>query len=187
MTHGTLLRRYGIHEILEAFALASRERPGLRLRIIGEGEEEGAFKSLARRLGVAERVEWIPFRPRKELACLLQEAAVGLVAIQKDGYGELMLPNKIFEYAALGLPVISSRVDAIAQCFGDALLYYEPGDAGQLAQAILSLERDGSLRRGLGEKARQVYQRMAWPLSRQAYLGVYRRLLPTAPQPSSGS
>ena len=62
------------------------------------------------------------------------------------------IPWVVLEAMAAGLPVVASRVGAIAELLGDAGVTVEPGDAGALAEALQRLT-DPGLRRALGARA----------------------------------
>ncbi len=62
------------------------------------------------------------------------------------------VPWSVLEAMAAGLPVVASRVGAIAELVGDAGLTVEPGDAEELAAALARLA-DSELRARLGERA----------------------------------
>lgn len=169
MTHGTLLARYGIDDVLRAAALLRPHVPDLRVWIVGEGEHRPAAEALARALGldgVAEFKGWVPY---ESLAPLVARADVGVVPLRFNS-----LPNKLFEYAWLGRPVVAADLPSIRRVFGDSLLYFPPGDPEVLAQALLRLYRDPDLRQRLASEGQAVARRYAWSLVREAYLLAHR-------------
>jgi glycosyltransferase involved in cell wall biosynthesis len=92
-------------------------------------------------------------------ACLAA-ADIGVAPFDVDAHRPLSLgfywsPLKIFEYMAVGLPVVAPAVDRIVTLVGherDGILY-QPGEPDGLANAIARL-RDPSLRAKLGAAAR---------------------------------
>ncbi len=49
------------------------------------------------------------------------------------------LSHVLLEYAASSLPVVSSRQEVLEDFFGDALLYTESSDAGEIAKKVRAM------------------------------------------------
>ncbi len=96
---------------LELAIAAIAQVPGGRLRLVGPGSPAvtAALHAAAARLGIAERVEIPGSVAPDALVAAIADADVGLSLIEPicRSY-ELTLPNKLFEYAAAGLPVVAS-------------------------------------------------------------------------------
>jgi glycosyltransferase involved in cell wall biosynthesis len=177
--HGTIAERYGVQTAVEALAKIGDERQHMRLLVLGEGDYLDDLKRMTSDLGVADRVEFMGWVSFERMVEILSCADVGLVPLIRDGYTDLMLPNKLFEYIGLDIPVVSARTDAIHEYYGEGCLaYYEPGDATDCARAIVDLYDDPSKRRGIAEEAKKVYESShRWGLMQEVYTGIYRRLL----------
>lgn len=110
---GGLMPGRGLEQTIDALALTE----GLSVRMIGPGAAEyrTALAERARAAGVIERVQIEPPVPPAYVPALLSEALAGLCLIQPvcRSY-ELTLPNKLFEYAAAGVPVLASDLPVIA-------------------------------------------------------------------------
>jgi glycosyltransferase involved in cell wall biosynthesis len=111
---GGLLPGRGLEQTIDALALA----PTIRLRAVGPGSP--AFRAglieRATAAGVADRLELCPAVPPGSVGAVLREATAGLCLIQPvcRSY-QLTLPNKLFEYAAAGIPVLASDLPVIAR------------------------------------------------------------------------
>jgi glycosyltransferase involved in cell wall biosynthesis len=110
---GGLMPGRGLEQTIDALALA----PTMRLRAVGPGSQEYRSSLLARAVaaGVADRLELREPVPPTAVAGALDGATAGLCLIQPvcRSY-ELTLPNKLFEYAAAGVPVLASDLPVIA-------------------------------------------------------------------------
>jgi glycosyltransferase involved in cell wall biosynthesis len=106
----------------------------------------------------------------------------GIVSDIPDGYGQLMLPTRLLEYARFGVPAACSRLAAIEESFPpDALAYCLPGDARDLAAQLQRLLADPRSARRQAGRAREVALDLSWERSRLAYLaalGIGRDLGP---------
>jgi glycosyltransferase involved in cell wall biosynthesis len=179
VTHGTVLERFGIQVLVEALPALEREIPGLQVEIIGAGEYLSRIEALVNERGVGHLVEIHGWVPPSALVPRLARAQLGYVGMLCD----LMLSNKLMEYAALGIPALVARWPTYEHYFpDDAVSYFPPGDAQALADVILRLYRQPDLALAQAERAFELYQRYRWARQRGLYLGVYASLLP----PSAG-
>jgi glycosyltransferase involved in cell wall biosynthesis len=173
MTHGSLLRRYGIQTLIRAVPLLQADIPNLEVWIVGEGEYRGALEALARQLGVEAHVRFIGWVPIERVPGYISQADVGLVPVSAPW----LLPNKLFEYAAMGKPVVASATPALQAVFGaDAVAYFQAGDEEDLARCIRGLHADPAAAARMAEAARAVATQYAWPAMRRAYVEVYEAL-----------
>lgn len=172
VTHTTLVERYGVHVIIQALALLRERWPELRLRVIGGGEELAALRRLSDRLELGERVSFSAGQlPWAETIAEIRRATLGVVGVVPDGYGQLLLPTKLLEYAHLGVPAVCSRLPAIEAYFGaDALAYANPGDPADMAAQIERLLRDRGAAEAQARRAAEVARRLAWEHVRLDYL-----------------
>ncbi len=95
----------------------------------------------ARRLGVADRVEWSGYLDDAGLLKAYQEADVLALLSRYEGFG---LP--VLEAMACGTPVVCSNAASLPEVAGDAALLVAPGDVAG---------RGGGLARGADESRRR--------------------------------
>jgi glycosyltransferase involved in cell wall biosynthesis len=110
---GGLMPGRGLEQMIDALPLI----PEARLRAVGPGAPHyrASLLAHAQATGVLDRVELRQPVAPTEVGGILAEAAAGLCLIQPicRSY-ELSLPNKLFEYAAAGVPVLASDLPVIA-------------------------------------------------------------------------
>ncbi len=176
--HGTLAYRLGLDIALEAVAMVRPAIAKLRMDVIGTGDHIDEAKRLTARLGLADCVRFIDPVPVEQLPRLLGAADVGVVPNRPSSATHLMLPTKLLDYAALGIPTIAARLRTIEHYFdGGAVRFFEPGDPAQLAAAIEELYRDPQRRTALARNARRALERIAWPAQRIEYYRAIDSLL----------
>ncbi len=90
-----------------------------------------------------------------------------------EGFG---LPP--LEAMACGTPVISSNSPAMPEVLGDAAMYFTPDDPDTLAEKVLSLSKDESLRRRMSEAGLKQASRYTWEEAARQTLAVYQRAYP---------
>ena len=142
ITHGSLTERYGVQVAIRAMAVLAPIWPQISLRVLGDGEHRQALEQLVADLGLVDRVVFRGFVPWSEAMAEVRAATLGLVPVIADGYGELLLPGKLFDYVMTGTPAISARLPTILEHFPpDSVAYFPPGDHHALAEQVDRLLR----------------------------------------------
>ncbi|MBV8526854.1 MAG: glycosyltransferase [Candidatus Dormibacteraeota bacterium] len=173
VTHSTLIKRYGIDVAVRAFRELRSRWTDLSLLILGEGEELPALRELAQTLGVAKDVHFRGVLPWAEAMAEIRTCTVGLVPVVDDGYGQLLLPMKLLDYTALGVPAVCSRLTAVADYFPpDSLAYFAPGDASALAKQVDRLLSDPAGAQRQASRAREVALSIGWEKVLPQYLDI---------------
>jgi glycosyltransferase involved in cell wall biosynthesis len=98
---GHLIERKGHHLVISALPHLT----GFNLVIAGDGPERGRLKSLARELGVSDRLRFTGAVPHTELYCLYGAADALVLASSREGW-----PNVLLEAMACGTPVVATAV-----------------------------------------------------------------------------
>jgi glycosyltransferase involved in cell wall biosynthesis len=171
VTQATLIERYGVHVAIEALGRLRAEWPSLRLYIFGKGESQPRLERLVQELGLAGQVCFRGFLPWREAMAEIQGATIGIVPIISDGYGDLVLPNKLFELVALGIPTACSCLPGITEHFPpDSLAYFSPGHAQGLAAQVDWLLHHPEDARQQAARARQAMIGLSWESVAPRYL-----------------
>jgi glycosyltransferase involved in cell wall biosynthesis len=176
--HGTLTRRLGLDVAIKAIALLKDPIPELRLRIVGDGDYRSEALELVSALRLTDRISFTDPVPIEKLPMLLQEASVGLVPNRPSSATHLMLPVKLLEYTALGIPSIAPRLRTIQRYFDcDSVRYFEPGNEISLANAISDLFHDWELRQCIRMRGQAVARRISWSSQRTQFYDAVDSLL----------
>lgn len=140
--HGTIEKRYGHTTIVEAAKLARAEVPGLSVRLPGRGTYADDLAETIKRSGLSETVSLDGWLAEDELAQLLADADVGVVAQSANQYSHLVHTLKMYDYMSAGVAVVASRLTATESLFPTEVTYFEPGDAADLARVWVALSTD---------------------------------------------
>lgn len=116
--HGSMDRHH-LGPILQgAMRQIARAYPETLFRFIGRGTPTlEATLNQARRDGVA--VEHRVFCPYERIGAEIRKATVGMIPYEDTAGGRCAFVAKAVEYAAVGLPFVSTRLDGIAHYFDD--------------------------------------------------------------------
>jgi len=175
--HGVIVERSGIDVALRAVALARKEIPGLKFRIIGadEGLPCTELVDQLRRDGSLEIFRTVP---TEGLPALLADADAGIVPYVKNEFTRCVLPVRLMEYVALGIPVITSRLETIEAHFDDDMVrYFTPGNEVELAQQIIALYCNPQERKRLVMSADRFLREHNWETAKKSYFGLVDSLL----------
>ncbi|MEZ0213994.1 MAG: glycosyltransferase, partial [Xanthobacteraceae bacterium] len=152
---GRAVGKKGFDDLLTALALLPADIDW-RLVQIGSGELIGALKAQAKRLGIAERIEWRGALPQDQVIAALREADLFVLACKEGPGGDRDgLPNVLMEAATQALPIVSTRFAGVPEFVREGVegLLVAPGEPAALAAALEALARDPARRAALGAGA----------------------------------
>jgi glycosyltransferase involved in cell wall biosynthesis len=177
--HGTVTPHYGLHLVLDAFALLSEPLSAATLEIFGNGDAVSALQSRADSLGLGPRVAVNGVTlPQAEVLRLVQGASVGVIPNLPSKLNRFALSTKLFEYVALGIPVVAADLPTLRSHFSDAeILFFDAGSAESLAETLASVadDYDAALERARAAKARY-HAAYEWRLQADKYAALLTSL-----------
>jgi len=155
------------HNLSNAIRAASiLKEKDIHFLMLGEGAEKNIIQSLARELG-ADNVHFVDRKPRSELPKYWSLSNIGLVHLKNDPVFSSVIPSKIFETMAVGVPIVysgpKSEGSQIIKKYNCGLIA-QPDSPQDLANKILSLKENNDLLERLainGKSASQIFSREA--------------------------
>jgi glycosyltransferase involved in cell wall biosynthesis len=139
---GTIGMAHGLETMVQAAALC-RDTPHIRFLLMGEGSERKALEEQARSAGL-KNVVFKDFVPHKEVPKYLASLSAMVVHLRPHPLFRTVIPSKIFEAMAMGVPLIHAvegESATIVNAAG-AGVCIPPGSPEALAEAILMLARN---------------------------------------------
>jgi glycosyltransferase involved in cell wall biosynthesis len=151
--------RKGIHVVLDAFARISRDLPGARLLVVGEGAEMVEVRRRVSSSAALARVELLGGVDHEKAVTLVQACDVCCLPSYGEPFGMTAL-----EAMACARPVVATDAGGLRCLVPDeGGRKVPPGDADALAAALRELLVDPDLRRALGAHNRSVVEeRYTW-------------------------
>jgi glycosyltransferase involved in cell wall biosynthesis len=176
--HGTVSPHYGVHLLVDAVAEAVEHGVDLRVEVIGGGDSVPDLNRRVTALGLSDRISIEGrFLPHRAVLERVNGASAGVIPNLPTPLNRFALSSKLFEYVVLGVPVISAALPTIREYFNDSeVLFFQPGDASSLAEALLAVARDPLGAESRAERARRRYQNYRWELSAGEYIAILDRL-----------
>ncbi len=178
MYHGTTAERNGLDTAIRAVALAAPEIPNLQLHIQGRGEHLQALKQLSQKLNVSDRVEFRePCPSADQIVDFVVHGDVGIIPYRKDGFMELVLPTKAYEFSWMQRPIIASDTSAIRSMFRpQSIALCDCNRPEDFAHAIIDLYQHPAKRAQMVASAAEDYQSFEWEVMARRYQHVLASL-----------
>jgi glycosyltransferase involved in cell wall biosynthesis len=177
---GGLTPTYEVDVAIRAVARLAGERPDLdpRLAIYGRGDTEPALRALADELGVTERITFGGRIPIDAVPAAVAAADIGVAPTRRDPFTDLSLSTKVYEYAAMGKPVVASRLPMVEATFPPGTVSaYEPGDPVAMADAIARIADDPLAREATVARTAILVRDAAWEREAERYLAIVEALI----------
>ena len=128
------------------------------------------LQALVQELGLNDRVFLRESVPAREVADIVANADLGIVAKRADSFGNEAYSTKIMEFMSLGVPVIISRTKIDSFYFNeDVARFFESGNEEALAQAMVELIEKKDVRQKLITNAFSYVAQNNWETKRAEY------------------
>ncbi len=178
---GALTPTYELAVAVDAVARLATIRPdvAIRLDVYGRGDSEAALRAQVADLRLEERVRFHGRIPIEAVPAAIAAADIGIAPTRRDPFTDFSLSTKIFEYGAMGKPVVASRLPLVERIFpSGAVLTYEPGDADSLALAIAALHDSPVLRDTAVAATTARIRELSWEHESDRLVALMQRLAP---------
>jgi glycosyltransferase involved in cell wall biosynthesis len=154
---GVLGLGYDFEQIFEAAKILEEKKVNVQFVIHGIGECLESIRLRIKELNLTNvKLSDKLLSSRKEVADLLNKADALILPLKNYGRPYLGIPSKLYEYQALGKPIICCARGEPAKYIENSKsgVVVSPGNSFELAQAILSLSHDPSEAKQLGASGR---------------------------------
>ncbi|MDF1546511.1 MAG: glycosyltransferase family 1 protein [Bacteroidales bacterium] len=156
---GSLHPRKNVANMLKAFDKFKQAQPS-KIKFVIVGEHFFKTRDIKNALDLMHYKEDVLFVGRQEPVQLrdLLASAISLVLVSKfEGFG---IP--VIESLKCNTPVIVSNVTSLPEVAGNAAIYAEHNSVDSIANAMLKMAADKSLRKKLIENGRLICQKYSW-------------------------
>ena len=156
--------------LLNAFRAALASIPGLRLWMVGDGNERKVLESLAVELGIAKQVTF--WGQQLDVAPFFSAADAFIMSSKSEG-----LPMSLLQAFSLGLPAIVTDVGGMAEVvrMAQAGLTVSVTDPAEMAAAILRMADSDAERKQFSMNAEAAFQsHFTLQTMVDAYMNLYR-------------
>ena len=180
---GSLNWHQGVDVAITAFAKIKDKIPDAEFHIYGEGPAKESLIRLAHTLGLEDRVLFHGLLPTEQIAQVMANTDLAVEPKRATShFGNEALSMKIFEFMAVGVPLVVSRTRIHQYYYSDALVrYYDNDDETELAANIVLLRNNSDLRKTQVANALKYVEAHSWDVDRYQYLGIVDALVAKGP------
>lgn len=149
-------------------------RSALPQKLVVTGLERETVLRLLAEMGIeacAPHLVFTGYVPGDDLPALYNGASAFLFPSLQEGFG---IPP--LEAMACGTPVVTSNCSALPEVAGDAALTVDPHHPQAIADALLALEADDTLRRTLAERGLERAKSFSWAHTAEEYRKIYHQI-----------
>ncbi|GAB1441757.1 glycosyltransferase family 4 protein [Ignavibacteriales bacterium] len=157
---GVILKGRGLHKLISLLPATD----DISLVILGEGDFRPELEEYVSELHLTHRVKFAGTISQNELLSYTTSADIGCVLIENISRSYYYaLPNKLFEYIAVGVPVLASNLPQMVQIIDEYGVgkYVDPENRQEIID-VVELLRDPEFRKTIKVNAEIAHQRLNW-------------------------
>ena len=177
---GGLQFNKNVMRLVDAFNIAAKANPAVRLVIAGETKHwPGALRNIKQeiqRRGLQQHIHWTGWVSPSQLAALYRGAVALVHPALYEGFGLTVL-----EAMAHGCPVVVSTHGALTEVVGDTGMVADPLSSDSVANAMLKLLGSVSLRRRLRTEGKKRSMMFKWDEHAKRTMALYQKVMDTVP------
>ncbi len=171
---GNITQIRGLEQVIDAMEPLKE----VRLNLAGTFSPQSFKENLERREGW-EKTNFLGQINRDEVKRVLRESQVGIVTFLPSGNHTHSQPNKLFEYMAQGIPLVTSNFDLWKVIIEkvDCGICIDPSDPKAITEAIQVLLGDKVKAKQMGENGRDaVLTTYNWESEEKKLIQIYQEL-----------
>jgi glycosyltransferase involved in cell wall biosynthesis len=175
---GVLTIERGLGDIIRALRRLEGRIPKLRLYVAGTGKYEQALRREVESQAVSHMVRFLGWAPFHEIRSYVLKSDLCLVPHVNNDFINTTLPNKLFQYMAMGKPVLVSNAKPLARIVGECSCGFvfrsgDPADAAERIEEAYHLRGDPQI--GLRGR-RAALERYTWDRASSGLIEAYEHL-----------
>jgi glycosyltransferase involved in cell wall biosynthesis len=179
---GSVTKSKGIFLILDALIAVKKRGIDFKVAIVGSisnQQTQSEVEAIIRREKLTDNLFFTGKLPLEEVSLYYEKSKIAFCLFPFNRTNQLILPIKLFEYAAFGLPIIGSNFGHIATIIqSDEIgVCVDPHDAEKIADAFIDLMTGDEYKKYIPACIRCVENKYLWKTQEPELLHIYEELL----------
>lgn len=169
------LTNHAVDLLLKAFAIVKQAEPQAILLMVGGGEDYEVLRAKSNTLDLGGAILFVGRVSPTEVPLYYHLADVSVDPVRDDPASRARSPLKLVESLAAGTPVVTGNVGDRSEqlAYGGGLLV-KPGDADEIAKALVDILKDRALQARLSQEALVSREHFFWDVLVDRFVGVYK-------------
>ena len=157
---GSLTDNYGALTMTDAIDRLRHSHPEVLLILMGRGDAEDEVRRRIRERGMERHIMLTGYVSEEEIDFYFSLADAFISPMHDTPQDWARCPSKLYMYLPYDRPIVTCRVGEPLATLGDKGVYYQPGDADDMAHQIGKLIDSGATRLGI-DASRHTWQARA--------------------------
>jgi len=131
----------GLQTVLDAIPETIRSIPDFLFVVVGDGYATGYLHKVIAKNKLQDYVFWVGWVDHGRIFDYIRASKIGLIPHFVSAHVNTTIPNKIFDYMALGLPVVASDAVPLKRILNEEQcgVTFKSGDAEDFSRAVVSV------------------------------------------------
>jgi glycosyltransferase involved in cell wall biosynthesis len=170
---GRFVRGKGVQYLIEAMAILVKDRPELKLLLIGSGPYKEVIDKMIIDLNLEKNVEIKGSIPNNELPCIYQSSDVFILPSLFEG-----LPRTVLEAMSCGTPIVCTRLPQLIDIVDGCAYMVSVKDPEAIADGIVKILSDESTSQKFAACGRKrVIDDYSWEDTVKKTINVYKTII----------
>jgi glycosyltransferase involved in cell wall biosynthesis len=174
---GGITSNRGIIIVLKAIPYIVKDIPNFLFVIIGDGYAKENIHQFIINNNLSEYVLWLGWIDHKKIYSYIKESNIGLIPHLSTEHTNSTIPNKIYDYMACGIPVVSTDTVPMKRLLEEENcgVTFKSGNPVDLAKEIVNLYRSANMYGQNGLEA--IRYKYNWNIEEQKLINVVSSII----------
>ncbi|GEM_PF-2217330 len=159
---GAMYYHRGIDILLNSVPEVVNKIKDVEFLLLGDGPEMKKLQNIVNENNLSENVIFKGWIQREEIPKFLASSSIGIGPLRSTNVTKGALPIKVLEYMASSLPILAMKGTLPEEVLKNDVNGYNIENSGELAQKIIHLLENESVRNEMGTNSREMVKKFDW-------------------------
>lgn len=177
---GGINEHRGLQIVIKALPQLKEIFPNIKVQIVGNGSFVSNLKTLAIECKVEKQVEFIGYKPFREMLTILAQTDVALIPHVKSDHTDNTIPHKIFQYMHYGIPMLVSNCKPLERIVNETsagLVYQHDSPIDFAAKLKILIDNYAEWKRKSEQSKQFIISKYNWNIDSGKLIQLYNDLL----------